>query len=121
MIFPEGNWVEVGQANPFFIIGNSGFGKPILDRALRYESSLHFALKVSFLSFNATQVSSNDVGYPIDIILYRKGSFFMSSQRLTHEEMIRYSNWWQNKISSGIEEFPDEWAAGLLGHHEQEQ
>lgn len=119
MIFPEGNWVEVGEGNPYFIIGNPNHGKPILDRALRYDSSLDFALKVSFLSFNATQVSSNDVGYPVDVILYRKNSFFMVSRRLTHEQMMRYSAWWQAKISQGIEEFPDDWAKDILEKYQQ--
>ena len=114
MIFPEGNWVEVGEGNPYFIIGNSSSGKPMLDRALRYDSSLNFALKVGFLSFNATQISSNDVGYPIDVLLYRKGSYSMVTQRLTHEQMMQYSNWWQAKISRGIEEFSDEWATDML-------
>lgn len=121
MIFPEGNWVEVGEANPYFIIGNSSHGKPILDRALRYDSSLTFALKVSFLSFNATQISSNDVGYPVDILLYRKNSFFMATQQLGHEEMMKYSSWWQAKISQGIREFPDDWTKDLLDKYQQGQ
>lgn len=121
MIFPEGNWVEVGEGNPYFIIGNPNYGKPILDRALRYESSLSFALKVSFLSFNATQVSSNDVGYPVDLIVYRKNSFSMVSQRFTLEQMMRYSSWWQAKISQGIEEFPDEWTQDILGQSRREE
>lgn len=122
MIFPEGNWVEVGEGNPYFIIGNSSQGKPILDRALRYHSDLNFALKVSFLSFNATQISSNDVDYPVDVLLYRKDSYCMVAQRLTHEQMMQYSNWWQAKISQGIEEFPDDWANELLRkYHEGQQ
>lgn len=119
MIFPEGNWVEVGEANPYFLIGNVGHGKPILDRALRYDSSLNFALKVSFLSFNATQVSSNDVDYPVDVILYRKGSFSMVQQRFTQEQMMKYTNWWQAKIAGAIEEFPDEWARELIDNSQQ--
>ena len=121
MIFPEGNWVEVGEANPYFIIGNTSHGKPILDRVLRYESSLDFALKVSFLSFNATQVSSNDVDYPIDVILYRKDSFSMDIQRLTQEQMMPYTNWWQEKMKEAVQEFPDDWAQKLIGHYQQVQ
>lgn len=121
MIFPEGNWVEVGEANPYFIIGNTSHGKPILDRALHYESSLSFALKVSFLSFNATQISSNDVDYPVDVILYRKDSFSMVAQRMTQEQMMKYSNWWQAKIKGAIEEFPDDWARELLEKYQQVQ
>ncbi len=121
MIFPEGNWVEVGKANPYFIIGNTSHGKPILDRVLRYESDLNFALKVSFLSFNATQVSSNDVDYPIDIILYRKDSFSMVEQRLTQEQMMKYSGWWQSKIAKAIDEFPEDWAKELIQTYQQVQ
>lgn len=121
MIFPEGNWVEVGEANPFFMIGNTGHGKPILDRVLRYESSLSFALKVAFLSFNATQVSSNDVDYPIDVILYRKDSLSMVDQRLTREQMTKYTNWWQSKLSRLIEEFPEDWAKDLLEQYQHIQ
>lgn len=121
MIFPEGNWVEVGQANPYFIIGNSGHGKPILDRVLRYDSSLNFALKVGFLSFNATQVSSNDVDYPVDIILYRKDSYCMVEQRLSHQQMVKYTRWWQSKLSKVIGQFPDDWAKQLLDQYQTMQ
>ena len=72
MVFPEGNWVEVGEANPYFIIGNTNHGKPILDLVLRHDSSMEFALKVGFLSFNATRISANDVAYPLDILIYKK-------------------------------------------------
>ena len=121
MIFPEGNWVEVGEANPYFIIGNTTNGKPILDRVLRYDSTLEFAIKVSFLSFNATQVSSNDVDYPVDVIIYRKDSFTMAEERLTQEQMAPYTSWWQNHLAKLIEEFPGDWAAELLAHYQQEQ
>jgi putative proteasome-type protease len=44
LLFPEGNWVEVGEGSPYFIIGNTGHGKPLLDRVLRHDSTLEFAL-----------------------------------------------------------------------------
>ncbi len=121
MIFPEGNWVEVGEANPYFIIGNTSHGKPILDRVLRNDSTLDFALKVSFLSFNATQVSSNDVDYPVDVILYRKDSFYMVDQRLTQEQMNQYSSWWQKRLGTAIEEFPSDWAEELVKKYQVSQ
>lgn len=119
MIFPEGNWVEVGEANPYFIIGNAGHGKPILDRVLRYDSSLEFALKVAFLSFNSTQVSSNDVDYPIDIMLYLKDSFIMLNERYDRKAMNEYSEWWQKRLSQAINEFPNDWARDALLKHQQ--
>src|SRR5210317_1423618 len=36
LLYPEGNWVEVSEGSPFVIIGNKGYGKPVLDRSIRY-------------------------------------------------------------------------------------
>ncbi len=48
LLYPEGNWVEVGDGSPFIIIGNSGYGKPLLYRSLRFDSSMQDALKIGF-------------------------------------------------------------------------
>ncbi len=109
MLYPEGNWVEAGESSPYFIIGNTGHGKPLLDRVLRYESSMEFALKVGFLSFNATRVSANDVEYPIDVVVLRKGSFHIAEERFERDQMHKYSLWWQERIAKSINEMPDEW------------
>jgi len=50
LLYPAGNWVEVSEGTPYCIIGESGYGKPLLDRVLRYESSMDRALKVGFLA-----------------------------------------------------------------------
>jgi putative proteasome-type protease len=109
LLFPEGNWVEVGEGSPYFIIGNTGHGKPLLDRVLRHDSTLEFALKAGFLSFNATQVSANDVGYPIDVVVYKKDSFQIEERRFDREDLQRYALWWQERIAQSINEMPDEW------------
>ncbi|MDE2027738.1 MAG: peptidase [Candidatus Omnitrophica bacterium] len=109
MLYPEGNWVEVGEGSPYFIIGNTGHGKPLLDRALKYQSSVEFALKVGFLSFNATRVSANDVEYPIDVVVCKKDDFHIVQRRFEREDMNRYSVWWQERIAQSIHEMPDDW------------
>ncbi len=109
MLYPEGNWVEAGKSSPFFIIGNSGYGKPTFDRVLRYNSSLKFALKVGFLAFDATHISANDVDYPLDVVLYKKNSFSVVSHRFERHELQQISKWWQTKISQGIDELEEEW------------
>ena len=68
MLYPEGNWVEASDDSPFYIIGESAFGKPILRRVLSYKSSLVEAMKLSFLAFDSTRVAANDVDYPIDVV-----------------------------------------------------
>ncbi len=109
MVYPEGNWVEVSVSAPFFIIGNTGYGKPILDRAITYESSLEFALKTGFLSFDATRLSANDVGFPIDVVIYRSGSFQMVEQRYQEEELIEISKFWDKSVIQLIQEIDSSW------------
>ena len=81
LLYPEGNWVEVSEGSPFVIIGNSGYGKPILHRVINYQSSLKFALKAGFLSFEATRISANDVDFPIDVVLNNLHEFASSTSK----------------------------------------
>lgn len=119
MIFPEGNWVEVGDANPYFIIGNTNYGKPILDRVLRYDSTMDYALKVGFLSFNSTRVSCNDVEYPIDVLVYSKDSYMMMSHRFDQEDLQKYSDWWQKRLADSVKDFPDDWVQDVFSKLQQ--
>ena len=109
LVYPEGNWVEVSKATPFFIIGNTGYGKPILDRAVSYESSLEFALKTGFLSFDATRLSANDVGFPIDVVVYRKDTFQMVEQRYEESELRSISKFWDQSMKKIINEIDGTW------------
>lgn len=109
LLYPEGNWVELGQGAPFVIIGNSGHGKAILNRTLNEESSMKLALKSGFLSFDSTRVSSNNVDFPIDIILYEKGSFRMIEQRYEKRDMEYISSQWADELKSALERIPDDW------------
>ncbi len=114
LLYPEGNWVEVSQGSPFVIIGNNGYGKPILDRAVKYDSSMQFALKAGFLSFDATRISANDVDYPIDVIYYAKDSFNIIEKRYKKEELSKMSKLWGNKLSESINSLPDDWMDKLI-------
>lgn len=114
LLYPEGNWVEISDGSPFMIIGNTGYGKPILDRVLKYTSSLKFALKAGFLSFNATRVSANDVDYPIDVVYYEKDSFNIIERRYKKDELQKVSKLWQNKLSEIVNHLPEDWLDKIL-------
>jgi len=114
MIYPQGNWVEVGDATPFHIIGESGYGKPILERSLQYESDLSFALKVGFLAFNATITCAVDLDYPIDITMYRRGTYEVVEQRYEKDELYDLSKKWQELIRQSVHELPSEWMDKIL-------
>jgi len=109
LLYPEGNWVELGQGAPFIIIGNSGHGKPILNRTLDENSSLKLALKAGFLSFDSTRVSSNNVDFPIDVAIYKKDSFHITEQRYEKKDLEAISNEWAEQLKSALEHVSDEW------------
>ena len=109
LLYPEGNWIEIGEATPFTIIGNSGYGKPILNRTLNFESTLRFALKTGFLSFDSTRVSANDVGYPIDVVILKSETGEVLERRFEAEELRHISDMWGSKLSDVIREIPEAW------------
>jgi putative proteasome-type protease len=109
LIYSEGNWVEIEEDSPFVIIGNSGHGKTMLNRILTSDSTLKQALKAGFLSFDATRVSSNDVDYPIDVVLYKKNSHQMVENRYQREELEEVSALWDKKLHTALDELPEEW------------
>ena len=114
LLYPQGNWIEIGQATPYIIIGNTGFGRPILDRSVTFESDLKFALQSAFLSFDATRISSNDVDYPIDMIIYLNDSYKIVEHRFDKNDLENISYLWREKIERGLRELPDDWMNNIF-------
>jgi len=109
MVYPEGNWVEVGSDTPYQIIGASGFGKPILERSVTYSDPMPYAFKVGILAFDATRRCAADVDFPIDVLLYQKGSFEIVEHRYEREDLRDISNWWQDRMRRAVQDLPSEW------------
>ena len=114
MIYPEGNWIESTPTSPYYIIGESGYGKPVLDRGLSHTDSLLQALKVGYLAFDATRTSATDVGFPLDIAVYHKDSFRMTQYRFMEEDFREISIWWNDWIRRGLVEIPTIWFDSLF-------
>lgn len=109
LLYPEGNWVELGSGAPFVIIGNSGQGKAILNRILDEDSSMKMALKAGFLSFDSTRVSSNNVDFPIDVVLYQKDSFELTEHRYQERDLSSVSEEWQVGLKNALEGISEQW------------
>ena len=114
LVYPEGNWIEIGNGFPYTIIGNSGFGKPILKRTINYDSSIRFALKTGFLSFDSTRVSANDVDYPIDVIILKRNSNKIEVQRFEHRDLQSIGRMWGELLTSAIDKVPEDWMDKFL-------
>jgi putative proteasome-type protease len=102
LIYPEGNWIEVGEGTPYVIIGESRYGKPLLDRVWRYEQQLDAALRDGLLSFDATRTSASDVDYPIDVVLYRRDSYHMVEQRFSAADLEPVATFWMDSIRDAV-------------------
>lgn len=86
-VYAEGNFIEASTDTPYFQIGESKYGKPIIDRVVQHDTSLAEAAKCTLISFDSTIRSNLSVGLPIDILLYRAGSFAPAQpQRITGDD-----------------------------------
>lgn len=68
-LYPEGNFIECQSEQPFLQIGETKYGKPILDRALQYGTPLEEVVKVGLISFDSTLRSNLAVGRPLDLVV----------------------------------------------------
>ena len=109
LIYPEGNWVEIGPDTPYQIIGASGFGKPILERSVTMNDSLLYAFKVGILAFDATRLCASNVDFPIDVLLYRRGSYELIEHRYQRDDLREISRWWQERMRCAVDELPSKW------------
>jgi putative proteasome-type protease len=109
LVYPEGNWIEIGADTPYQIIGASGFGKPILERSLTHCDSMQYAFKVGILAFDATRLCAADVDFPMDVILYSKNSYDLVERRYQLDELRPISIWWQERMRRSVQDLPSEW------------
>lgn len=73
-VYSEGNFIEATPETPYFQIGESKYGKPVIDRVITRHTSLLDAAKCVLVSFDSTMRSNISVGLPIDLLVYHNGS-----------------------------------------------
>ena len=85
-IYSAGNFIEASLRSCFLQIGETKYGKPILDRALTPDCPLDQAAKLALLSFDATLRSNLSCGPPIDIMRYETDSFSTGNMTMLKED-----------------------------------
>jgi putative proteasome-type protease len=85
MIYPQGNFIEASSETPYFQIGESKYGKPIIDRVIRLDTPLRQAAKCVLISFDSTIRSNISVGLPIDVLCYHTNSFRVTERHRVEE------------------------------------
>jgi putative proteasome-type protease len=72
MIYSAGNFIECTTDTPYLQIGEHKYGKPVLDRAISFDTDLYDGLKIGLISMDSTMRSNLGVGLPIDILVVRR-------------------------------------------------
>jgi len=84
-VYGEGNFIEATPDTCYFQIGETKYGKPIIDRVIKRSTSLLDATKCTVVSFDSTMRSNISVGLPIDILVYHTDSLRIGLQRRIEE------------------------------------
>ena len=119
-VYSAGNFIEATRETCFFQVGESKYGKPILDRVLTPTTPLDEAAKCALVSMDSTLKSNLSVGLPLDLLVYQEGTM-QSDQHICMDERNPYfqmihSTWGQRlrEVFEGIDD--PRWDGGDTEH-----
>lgn len=105
LIYPEGNFIEATEDTPFLQIGEHKYGKPILDRVVKPETSLEDAQKAALLSMDSTLRSNLSVGMPLDLMVVKRDACRVDLRRRIDAgdtQFARMSEGWSTILREGF-------------------
>ncbi len=105
LIYPEGNFIEATEDTPFLQIGEHKYGKPILDRVVRPDTSLADAQKAVLLSMDSTLRSNLSVGMPLDLCVIERDACRVGHRRRIEAgdpQFRAMSEAWSNALREGF-------------------
>ncbi len=110
LIYSAGNFIECTPEVPFLQIGETKYGKPILDRGLTYATPLHEAMKFGFLSFDSAMRSNLGVARPLDLVVMpRDRQAPLLTRRIEEDDPYfdDLSERWSRYLFQATEEIPN--------------
>ncbi len=110
LIYSEGNFIEASEETPYFQIGETKYGKPILDRVIHPNTTLKNAIKCAMVSFDSTMRSNISVGLPIDLVSLRQDSLRLDLQHHITEDdpyFSQISSRWCEGLRAVFDALPD--------------
>jgi putative proteasome-type protease len=111
LIYPQGNPLQATQESPYLQIGETKYGRPILDRGIRYnETTLEEAAKYAMLSLDSTMKSNVTVGPPIDLLAYSTDELEITRHRRFNEDdpdLGKIRTRWQQALRQAVLRLPD--------------
>jgi putative proteasome-type protease len=110
LIYPEGNPLSATEDSPYLQIGESKYGRPILDRGIRHDrTTLEEAAKYALISLDSTMRSNATVGPPIDLLLYSRDELRVARHRRLEAEDPELKGiraQWEQALRKAVLELP---------------
>jgi putative proteasome-type protease len=109
LIYPQGNHITTSKDTPFLQIGESKYGKPILDRIITPDTSLGTAVVCALVSMDATMRSNLLVGPPIELLIYEADRFvFEQYWRFEHDDKYLHDLKlaWHDRLKEAFQALP---------------
>lgn len=109
LIYPEGNYIRASDDRPFLQIGETKYGKFMLDLAVTAHVDLATATKIALGSMMSTAQANLSVGPPYDVAIYRNDSFQLEEFRVGADSPLlgRLEELWQKHLLNGVAELPN--------------
>ena len=110
MVYPEGNFIEASRDTPFFQIGETKYGRPIIIRGYDRTMSLEDAVKLLMVSFDSTLKANLSVGLPLDLQVIERDVFKPKHEhRITHDDPYfqAISSSWGDALKNAFHSLPD--------------
>ncbi len=110
LIYPEGNFVEATDDTPFFQIGETKYGRPILVRAYDRKMSFEDAAKLLFVSFDSSVKANLSIGLPLDLQAIQTDDLKIMHERrieYNHEYFAAISESWSEALRHAFQSLPD--------------
>jgi putative proteasome-type protease len=124
-IYSAGNFVEATTDTTYFQIGESKYGKPIIDRVLRRSSSLKEAVKCALVSMDSTIRSNLSVGLPLDLVIVRRDQFTVARHMSIDADTEYFRGIrtrWSEALREAFVQLPDpDWLRGDRSGQEKDQ
>jgi putative proteasome-type protease len=110
LIYPQGNPLKATEDSPYLQIGETKYGRPILDRGLRYhQTTLEEAAKYAVISLDSTMRSNVTVGPPIDLALYNRDELFIRRQcrlQANDPQLQTIHTLWEQALRQTVQSLP---------------
>ncbi len=110
MIYPEGNFIEASPDTPFFQIGETKYGRPILVRGFQADMSFESAVKLLMVSFDSTMAANLSVAPPLDMLILPRNAFEPLEQRrieVNDPYFNKISESWSVALRNAFHSLPD--------------